>query len=44
MSLLLIAIVLLVVFAIGGIFLHLLWIGLVIAAILFVVHFVTQRA
>jgi hypothetical protein len=44
MSLLLIALILLVIFAVGGVFVHLLWIGLIIAAVLIVVHFVTQRA
>ena len=42
--LLIIAIVLLLIFAVGGFFLHLLWIGLIIAAVVAGVHFLTSRS
>jgi hypothetical protein len=42
--LLVVAIALLLIFAVGGFFLHLLWIGLILAVIIAGVHLVTSRA
>jgi hypothetical protein len=42
--LLVIALILLIVFAAGGFFLHLLWIGLILAVIVGVAHLLTSRS
>jgi hypothetical protein len=43
-ALLILAIVLLLIFGVGGFFLHLLWIGLIIALIIAIVSFVGNKA